>query len=213
MSISRINKIIEQQYSESAYTKLSDENLYEQFMTSGSTKRRMSDLIDCLKKCGVEQSTIDSCIKQYCPKLIAPGTKGAIRGNMFNTIVKKRIEKMELDNDLFEVCFEKRCRKQPTDERPDWFIKEKSTQKVMIGMNSLALWGGGQQSNRATKYVREKNSDMLDGNVLVNVVCNKIQVKRPNSKEYQLFDIGFRNNTLCYLRGLEKIIKTYFDLE
>ena len=40
-------------------------------------------------------------------ELIPAGTKGVIRGNMFNNIVMNVINNLKLDNDRFEICFEK----------------------------------------------------------------------------------------------------------
>ncbi len=77
--------------------------------------------------------------------MIPAGTKGVIRGNKFNKIIKNLIKNFELNEEDFEVCFEKKCEKYNTNEIPDWYILEKSTNKIIIGMNQLDLWGGGQQ--------------------------------------------------------------------
>ena len=39
---------------------------------------------------------------------------------------------------------------------------------------------------------------------------NNIQFKSPNSKEFKLFEIGFQNNTICYLTNLHNIITSYY---
>lgn len=46
---------------------------------------------------------------------------------------------------------------------------------------------------------------------LLCVVCNDIYFKNKN-KAFKLFQIGFKNNTLCYLNNLDNIIVSYFDL-
>jgi hypothetical protein len=45
---------------------------------------------------------------------------------------------------------------------------------------------------------------------LLCVVCNEIEFKT-KTKAFKLFEIGFRNNTLCYLNNLENIIKSYYN--
>ncbi len=129
---------------------------------------------------------------------------------MFNLIVKKYIIGLELDQDAFEIRFEKRCETHHyTSEIPDWYILEKSTNKIIIGMNQLDLWGGGQQSNRGSKYI-VNNEHNNERSKLLCVVCNKIQFKNEKNKTYKLFKIGFENDTLCYLNGLKSIVDKYF---
>ena len=76
-------------------------------------------------------------------------------------------------------------------------------------MNQLDLWKGGHQINRGSKYL-ENNIHNNDNSKLLCVICNEIQFKNNKNKAYKLFQIGFENNTLCYLNNLEKIIKSYF---
>ena len=77
-------------------------------------------------------------------------------------------------------------------------------------MNQLALWGGGHQINRGSKYIKN-NEHNNEHSKLLCVVCNKIQFKTKKNKTYKLFQIGFTNNTLCYLNNLENIITSYFN--
>ena len=116
-----------------------------------------------------------------------------------------------MDTERFEICFEKKCDDHYTTEIPDWYILEKSTNKIIIGMNQLDLWGGGQQINRGSKYI-ENNKHNNKNSKLLCVVCNEIQFKSKKNKAYKLFKTGFENNTLCYLNNLQNIINTYFNL-
>ena len=92
----------------------------------------------------------------------------------------------------------KKCETHLTTEIPDWYILEKSTNKIIIGMNQLDLWGGGQQLNRGSKYIENNKHNSKDSKLLC-VVCNEIQFKSKN-KAYALFEIGFEKDTLCYLK-------------
>ena len=53
------------------------------------------------------EETKQKIIQEYLLQLIPAGTKGVIRGNKFNSIVKDTIENLNLDNKHFEICFEK----------------------------------------------------------------------------------------------------------
>jgi hypothetical protein len=78
-------------------------------------------------------------------------------------------------------------------------------------MNQLDLWGGGQQLNRGSKYIlKNKNSENCK---LLCVVCNKIHLKSNKNKIFNIFKVGFENNTLCYLNNLQNIIYSYFNLK
>jgi hypothetical protein len=87
---------------------------------------------------------------------------------------------------------------------------EKLTNKIIIGMNQLDLWGGGQQLNRGYKYLID-NKHNNEKSKLLCVVCNEIKFKSKKNKAYELFESGFKNNTLCYLNNLNNIITTYFN--
>jgi hypothetical protein len=65
------------------------------------------------------------------------------------------------------------------------------------------------QINRGSKYLdNNMNNEKIK---LLCVVCNDIYFKNKN-KAFKLFQIGFKNNTLCYLNNLDNIIVSYFDL-
>ena len=78
-------------------------------------------------------------------------------------------------------------------------------------MNQLDLINGGQQINRGYKYIID-NDKNTNNKKLLCVICNNVTFKSNKSKAFNLFKIGFEKNTLCYLNGLNKIIKKHFNL-
>ena len=112
----------------------------------------------------------------------------------------------------FEICFEKKCEYHLTSEIPDWYILEKSSNKIIIGMNQLDLWGGGHQLNRGSKYL-ENNEHNTEHSKLLCVICNEIEFKSEKNKAFKLFQTGFKNNTLCYINNLHQIITSYFSIK
>jgi len=152
-------------------------------------------------------------INDYILDLIPAGTKGVIRGNKFNSIVKDTINNLHLSDERFKICFEKQCDSNiisEISEIPDWYILEKSTGRVIIGMNQLDLWGGGQQLNRGSKYLINNINNTKKSKFLC-VICNKIKLKNNKNKAYKFFEVGYRNNTLCYIKNIESIIKNFFN--
>lgn len=208
-NIEAINARIKQEVCYETITELTDTNLMSQYKECNSVKNQIKKLSEILIKY-TDKETKEKIIHEYLVQLIPPGTKGVIRGNKFNNIVKQFITKLALVSERFEICFEKKCDTHFTSEIPDWYILEKSTNKIIIGMNQLDLWGGGQQLNRGFKYIENNKHNNINSKLLC-VVCNEIQFKSKKNKAYKLFKIGFENNTLCYLNNLQNIITSYFN--
>ena len=209
LSMEEINARISQEICYETLEELTDARLMYEYKECNSVKNQIKKLGDVLKKY-INEEIKQKIIQDYSLQLIPAGTKGVIRGNKFNNIVKNFITKLELDTDRFDICFEKKCEGHLTTEIPDWYILEKSTNKIIIGMNQLDLWGGGQQLNRGSKYI-ENNKHNNENSKLLCVVCNEIEFKSKKYKAYNLFETGFKNNTLCYLNNLQNIITSYFS--
>lgn len=210
LSMEEINARIKQEISYETIQELSDECLMCEYKNCNSVKHEIKILENILEKYTCEENK-QNIIQEYLVNLIPAGTKGVIRGNKFNSIVKNAVINLSLDADIYEVCFEKKCEQHFTSEIPDWYILEKKTNKIIIGMNQLDLWRGGHQLNRGSKYI-DNNKHNNEHSKLLCVVCNEIQFVSKKNKAYKLFETGFENNTLCYLNNLQNIICLYFTL-
>ena len=210
ISIDEVNTKIKEDICRETIEKLCDTKLMPEYKECDSVKNEIMRLSNILGKY-IDDDTRKKIIDEYLPQLIPAGTKGVIRGNKFNKIVKEHIELLNLDKDTFEVCFEKKCSIHDTTEIPDWYILNKINSKVLIGMNQLDLWSGGHQTNRGSKYIfnNEHNSN---NSKLLCVVCYEIQFKSNKNKAYKIFEKGFENNTLCYLNNLNNIINIHFAI-
>lgn len=208
-NIETINMRIKQEICYKTLAELTDTKLMSQYKECNSVKNEIKKLSEILIKY-TDEETKEKIIFEYLVQLIPPGTKGVIRGNKFNNIVKQFITKLALDAERFDICFEKECNTHLTSEKPDWYILEKSTNKIIISMNQLDLWGGGQQLNRGYKYIENNKHNNINSKLLC-VICNEIQFKSKKNKTYKLFKIGFENNTLTYLNNLQNIISSYFN--
>lgn len=203
-----INNRIKQELCSDTLSELSDVNLLKEYENCPSVIKQTQKLQDIILKY-TDEETKQKILQDYLLELIPPGTKGVIRGNRFNKIVKDYILAMEMDQERFDICFEKKCEHHLTTEIPDAYIMEKSTKKIIIMMNQLDLWQGGQQLNRGFKYIID-NKHNNENSKLLCVVCNDIQFKSQKGKAYKLFETGFKNNTLCYLKNLKNIILKWF---
>ena len=213
INLDYINNRIDKEICDNTINKLKDTYLINEYKACKSVKNKIKKLELILEKYNIETNKKKLIINDYILDLIPAGTKGVIRGNKFNSIVKETINNLKLNNERFEICFEKQCQICITSEIPDWYILEKSTGKVIIGMNQLDLWGGGQQINRGFKYLIN-NKNNTEKSKLLCVVCNKIKFNNNKNKAYKLFEIGYsckHNNTLCYIKNIESIINKYFN--
>jgi len=209
LSMEDINARIKQEICYETLEELTDAKLMCEYKDCDSVKNEIKKLSEVLGKY-IDKETKQKIIQEYLLELIPAGTKGVIRGNKFNNIVKEFITKLELDADRFDIYFEKKCEGHFTTEIPDWYILEKSTNKIIIGMNQLDLTSGGHQINRGYKYLID-NKHNNENSRLLCVICNEIQFKSKKNKAYKLFETGFENNTLCYLNNLRNIITLYFN--
>jgi hypothetical protein len=210
LDLNSINNRINTEFCVNTVNKLNDTYLLNEYKECKSVKNEIKKLELILEKHNIETKKKELILNDYILNLIPPGTKGVIRGNKFNSIVKDTINDLKLNTERFEISFEKQCQTCITSEIPDWYILEKSTGKVIIGMNQLDLWGGGQQINRGSKYLIN-NKNNTEKSKLLCVVCNKININSNKNKVYKLFEIGYSNNTLCYIKNIESIINNFFN--
>jgi hypothetical protein len=212
INLEYINNRINKEICYDTINELNDEYLINEYIECKSVQNKIRKIKSIFEKHNIENNKIDLINNdiEYILELIPPGTKGVIRGNKFNSFVKNTINNLQLDNERFEICFEKQCSSCITTEIPDWYILEKSTGKVIIGMNQLDLWDGGGQSNRGSKYLIN-NKHNTDKSKLLCVICNKINFVSDKNKAYKLFKIGFTNDTLCYIKNIGSIINKYFN--
>lgn len=204
-----INERIQNELCRQTIHSLTENELMHTYKQTPSVQKKINTLQDILTNHTIENPTQQSIIDDYLIHMIPAGTKGSIKGNLFNQIVKHHILDMKIDNEQYDVCFEKKHSFYNTSEIPDWYILCKKSNKIIIGMNQLDVWNGGAQLNRGMKYLMN-NSHNTEKNKLLCVVCNEIELKSTENKVYRMFDEGFTKNTLCYLNRLETIITDYF---
>ena len=219
MNLKDVNDKIKKDFCKETAEYLTDSSLMSEYVNSYSVKEKFNNIKNILSECCDEvdieefedekEKLINSMMKKLSLSIIPPGTKGVIRGNKFNTIIKDMIESMELSEEEYEVAFEKKYHEYETSERPDWYILHKETKKVIIGMNQLSIVGGGQQLNRGSKYISNSSKFNDDKCKLLCVICNYEQFKSKN-KSFKLFKEGFENKTLVYPKTLKNSILEYF---
>lgn len=147
--------------------------------------------------------------------LITPSMLSSVVGRKFNNLVKDKILSIDAFKDApYEIEFEKNHHTYVSAEIPDFTIYNKDTQKCIIGMNQIDLWKGGHQTNRGDKYIT--NPPHNDPNVLLLAVIASNEKcfftkRNSKSKHFMLFKKGFQNDTLCYIKDIERIAKNWLN--
>jgi hypothetical protein len=208
--LDEINNIINEQACYDTIDKMSDEKLLEVYKSSKSVQLLTAKLSKKLEKYITNTDYLSNAVDELIVDLIPAGTKGVFRGNVLNKIIETHIKNLNFDAEKYEVAFEKVCESCRTTEIPDFYILEKSTNKVIIGMNQIDLWSGGQQINRGSKYLVD-NKHNAEKSKLLCVVSKHIEIKSDRNKAYKLLDIGLKNDTLCYVTNISNICKKFFN--
>lgn len=212
VDIRTINGFIQRTHCSKAEFNLTDAKLMKKYKATPSAQKRITELTDCLHSAGVNKAVTRKIMNHtkildtFC---VPPGTKGVVRGNAFNAIVRKKLITIckSVGDDL-HLAFETKV--SCCSEIPDWTIVQQSTKKLLIGMNQIDLWTGGQQINRGWKYIFESTKKQTK---ILCVVCKYYQLRSTRNRMYKLFQHGFRYNRLCYLNNLENLIRQYFKLK
>lgn len=181
-----IYDFIDEQFCAKTEECLSEKNMLYEFMQTESFKNEQDKLQVVLKKHIDDHKTIDDIIFDYTPELIKAGTKGVLKGNKFNKLIKDKILEMGLDPSKFLVEFERTPTELKISERPDWYIKDLVNNKFLVGMNQLSFDGGGHQLNRASKYIDHVGENYK----LISVLCHKPVIKTNKNKLYNIFKTG-----------------------
>ena len=92
-----INERISAELCEETLSMLTDLSMTEEYKACESVKNEVLKLDKILSKHNIATDKKEAIITDYLIELIPPGTKGVMRGNKFNKIVKDRITNMKLD--------------------------------------------------------------------------------------------------------------------
>jgi hypothetical protein len=114
-NIEYINSRINKKICNETINKLKDKNLIDEYKKCKSVINAIEILNDILIKNNINNEIKETILSEYLIKLIPAGTKGVLRGNKFNSIVKN----IKLDETRFEICFEKQCKIMITTEKPN----------------------------------------------------------------------------------------------
>ena len=119
INLDYINNKIDKEFCDNTINKLKDTYLINEYKECKSVRNEIKKLELILEKYNIETNKKELILNDYILNLIPAGTKGVIRGNKFNSIVKEIINNLKLNYERYEICFEKQCQICITSEIPD----------------------------------------------------------------------------------------------
>lgn len=190
---------------------LSDQYLWTLYEKQPSVcKRREKTRID-LCNAGFDTDQVSLILKVISPLLIPSGTKGVVRGNKINQMVKNDLEK-SFSSDQYKIVFETKHEFHHTTEKPDFIVYNLHNNRSVIGFNQRDLWSGGAQMNRASKYIDSEEFHTTPDNVkILSVVCSTLSMCK--GKKKYLYDRGINTKRMCYIGKMAEIIHNFLDVE
>lgn len=106
-NIIQINNVITKQINKDILNELSDEKLIDDYLKCKSVNNAIDKLINLLKDVEIQNNKITEIKNKYILELIPAKTKGVIRGNKFNQMVKKYITNLNLNKKHMKFFFKK----------------------------------------------------------------------------------------------------------
>ena len=194
----------------STIERLSNETLEATYMAKPSFIKKKQRCAEALEKGGFEPEKIETILHTLRWELLQPAIKSSVRGNLFKQIVKSHITGLKLDKTRFEIGFGMRYNRFPKSEKPSFYILDKKTKKLLVGMTKLDIWDGSFQEKVGAYYLRNSEYN-TETSKLVCIICNDYEPTAYNSV-FNLLQFGFKKDRLCYINGLSPIINTYFGL-
>ena len=204
-----IEKFIEDGFDCDIALRLSDDELMQQLMQSRSVLNKVQQFNEILRVHNVDPSKITTIVRDLIAVSIPAGTKGCIRGNMFNKIIFDKIQKQYGNPKLYEIGRETRPNDIMTDEIPDWWVRNLTTNRIVVGFNQIDLWNGGAQINRGAKYLRME----IEGARHLCVVNDRVILGKPTSKKYAMLRRGMLSGIICFPKQLTQSIETMLQNE
>lgn len=181
-----------------------------EYAQTASVRRRMEHLESVLRvETLLSSEEIDRVVNTMMPSLIPPGTKAAVRGRVFEGILRDVVTGLNLPPDEFSLVFggsRNVGSRHGITETPDFVIQ--NAQKTMYGMAQIDLWTGGAQLNRGMKYILHDNHPDTK---LLCVICTRMpSTLSPGSKAYRMLRHAVHHDRLCYASGLGRIVRDFF---
>lgn len=183
-----------------------EEEMMSIYQETPSVKARMARLDRILAEEGLTSRKREVLSRRLVCMLVPAGTKGAVRGRLFNKMVEGEVSRalgrrrgvsfsVEKAHPLFQ-------------EIPDWVLHKNN--KTLVGFNQVSLFGGGHQVNRGGKYVMDDTLHRRLARRGVRMVCIvKDFPSRGKGKGWEITCAGVAKKRLYPLGGIKELVEEF----
>ena len=171
-------------FDEKVIDHLSDERLYDEYISFDSVRKNIFKLSKTLKANNVTTRQIDKIVRDYIPDLVSPVLKTSVKKKVFDEMVKTCLL-YHFKEPEFDISFNDK--REP--EGPDWILKRDGVK--LYGYNHLIL----KVDSKLLKCINEENT--------INVLSYPLNIKK--------YEYLTECNKLCYLNKLRSKIYELFE--
>lgn len=201
----KLKVIINRMYDANVFKKISGSHLHSSYIKSPSVIRRVQKLKNILKQHNISNMKSQKIVEEMVYDIIPAGVKASVRGSALNAIVNNKLKRLPKKRYSVTTEHTPAHLKPLLHERPDWVVKDLKTQHTIIGYTQVSLFGGGQQINRASKYILNEDIHMKlrkNNASMVCLVAEKPTILKKGTKCYNILTTGIKKKRLLLLRGL-----------
>lgn len=206
--VDNLNTRISNEYNDYLMESLTNEDFKYECVNTKGMIQQSTDLSFILHKYFTDDKLIQQAVNEYCMIYIKPTVVASIRDNRLNNIVDNIITSIqELQNDNYVITTETQGINVKCAERPDFVIRDKRTNKEIIGYTQVDMWDANKV--RADKYITYNPHPNVH---ILSVVARKAIIEYKKSTDnirnikYELFKYGYANDKICYVNNLHNII-------
>lgn len=183
-----------------------EETMMQFYADMPSVQTRLGNLDDVLRSEGISAAKRDRLAKKLLHMFVPAGTKGAVRGHMFNKIIEKKIRSALTKKHGWRFATEE---KHPLfQEIPDWTLRK--GRKTLVGFNQVSLFGGGHQINRGGKYIMDDtlHNRLCKKNVRMVCIVNKMPIRK-TGKAWDIMSKGMSSKRLFTPNKIKKLVDEF----
>lgn len=171
-------------FDEKVIDHLSDERLYDEYVSFDSVRKNIFKLSKTLKYNNVTSRQIDKIVRDYIPDLVSPVVKTVVRKKVFDEMVKTCLLS-HFKEPEFNISFNDK--REP--EGPDWIVSRDGDK--LYGYNHIIT----KVDSKLLKCINEDNT--------INVLSYPLIIKK-----YEYLKDCYK---LCYLNKLINKIQELFE--
>lgn len=206
-----LKKMIDAMYDPHIYNSLTEKRLRSYYLRSPAVKTKMQKLHSILRMNKVSKANADRIVMSFVDDIIPAGAKASIRGNALNRMVATKLKTLSKARFVVKIEHCPPALKGILQERPDWVVEDRVAKHTFVGYTQTSLLGGGQQLNRASKYILNEDLHKRLKQKHASIVClvvEKPAISKAKTKSFNIVHKGISSRRVVLPRGLLPLLRS-----